>query len=241
MRVVILVPRQSDGGRRDAIWQWVRHNWLEKYHPDWPIYEGTDDSEVFSMAAARNNAAELADRFQKPWDVAIIVDADTIAHPAAVEMAAERAYTSSKMWIAGDMRMRMDQKSSDRIMSGGLWFPRPEGIRHPKGNVIDEMCYGEPSSGVFAIGRPLWDATGGYFESLRGWGWEDLTFITQCCIVGKGIDWIRDSMLLHFYHERTPLTTDTDRNHGIWKRLHELSCANKGAAMDYLRELGHHW
>lgn len=236
MRVVILVPRREDGGRRDQIWEWVRY-WLVQHHPDWPIFEGTDDDDVFSMATARNNAARAAGE----WDVAVIVDADTIAEPTAIEAAVLAARTSRKIWLAGDVRMRMDETSSDRILSGGPWFPRPEGERHPKGNVIDETCYGEPSSGVFAIGRPLWDAAGGYLESLQGWGWEDLVFITQCYVVGDGMDWVRNSTLLHFYHDRTPLTTDTKRNKHVWDQLHNLSRRNKPAAMDYLRTLGHQW
>lgn len=239
MRVAVIVPRRPDGGRRDAIWVWVRE-WLTLNHPDWPIYEGADGGDVFSMSTARNNAARLAD-IPNPWDVAVILDADTIADPSAVEQAVENAHTTRKLWVAGDTRMRMDKTSSDRILSGGYWFPRPEGARHPKGNVIDETCYGEPSSGVLAIGRPLWEATGGYVEALKGWGWEDLTFITQCYVVGEGMDWVRDSMLLHFYHDRTPLTTDTGHNKQVWLQLHRLSCRDKSAAMDYLRGMGHQW
>lgn len=237
LRVAFLVPRRADNGRRDEVWAWVK-NWLTVQHPDWPIFEGTDDSAVFSMAAARNDAARKAG----DWDVGILLDSDTIAHPIAVHQAVLHAAQSRKLWVAGDVRMRMDANSSDRILDGGLWFPRPEGDRHPKGNVIDEMCYGEPSSGVIAIGRELWDATGGYVESLRGWGWEDLTFITQCYVVGDGMDWVRDSSILHFWHPRTPLTEDTKRNKQVWLHLHELSCRrDKSAALDYLRGLGHKW
>lgn len=236
MRVVVLVPRRPDGGRRDAIWAWVRE-WLERQHPDWAVYEGTDVGDVFSMSTARNNAARDAG----DWDVAVILDADTIAAPGAVEQAVLQAHTTRKLVVAGDTRMRMDKTSSDRILAGGHWFPRPEGARHPKGNVIDETCYGEPSSGVLAIGRPLWDATGGYLESLHGWGWEDLAFITQCYVVGDGMDWVRDSMLLHFYHDRTPLTADTGHNKQVWLNLHRLSCRDKNAAKDYLRSIGHIW
>lgn len=237
MRVAILVPRCKDGGRRDEIWAWVR-GWLWDNHPDWTLHEGFDPgAEVFSMSTARNNAA----RFAGDWDVAVFVDADTIADPAAVEQAVENAYTTRKLWVAGDTRMRMDKTSSDRILAGGYWFPRPEGARHPKGNVIDETCYGEPSSGVLAIGRPLWEATGGYVEAMKGWGWEDLAFITQCYVVGDGMDWVPNSMLLHFYHERTPLTADTSHNKQVWLQLHRLSCRDKDAAKDYLRGMGHQW
>lgn len=236
MRVVILVPRREDHGRRDKIWLWVRA-WLQQHHPDWPIYEGRDDGDVFSMAKARNNAARAAG----DWDVAVIVDADTIAHPDAVQAAVTYAHHSQKLVVAGDMRMRVDETSSNRIMEGGLWFPRPEGEVHPKSNCIREMCYGEPSSGVIAIGRPLWEATGGYVERLKGYGSEDLVFITQCCVVGDGMDWVRNNMLLHLWHPRTPLTDDTTFNTTVWRKLHRLSCINKAEAKDYLRTLAHRW
>lgn len=236
MRVVILVPRREDNGRRDQIWVWVR-NWFRTHHPSWAIFEGTDDSDVFSMAAARNDAARKAG----DWDVAVLVDADTIAHPEAVVEAVNQAHRTRKLWVAGDVRMRMDETSSNRILSGGLWFPRPEGERHPKGNVLDDMCYGEPSSGVIAIGKDLWRASGGYVESLHGWGWEDLVFITQCYVVGDGMDWVKDSPIFHFWHERTPLTEDTDHNKRVWSRLHRLSRNDQAGAKDYLRSLGHQW
>lgn len=235
VKTVICVPRKPDHGRRDHIWAWVK-SWLNIQHPDWPIVEGTHDGEVFSMAAARNDAARQAG----DWDVAVIVDADTIAHPDATRQAALNAHTTRKLWMAGDVRMRMDETSSDRILSGGLWFPRPEGAIHPKHTVIDEMCYGEPSSGVLAVSRELWDATGGYIESLQGWGWEDLAFITQCYIVGDGMDWVRDSSILHFWHPRTPLTEDTSRNKQVWLKLHDFSRRrNTAGARKYLHTLGH--
>lgn len=238
LKVAFLVPRRPDHGRRDRIWVWVR-NWLTTHHPEWPIVEGYDEvNDTFSMALARNNAARAAG----DWDVGVLVDSDTIAHPDAVRAAVTKAAGSRKIVVAGDMRMRMDQTSSDRILQGGLWFARPEGERHPKSNVLDDMCYGEPSSGVIAIGRELWDASGGYVESLQGWGWEDLVFITQCYVVGDGMDWVRNNMLLHFWHDRTPITDDTSHNKQVWLRLHDLSRRNnKTGAKAYLRQLGHQW
>lgn len=236
MRVVILVPRRPDNGRRDHVWLWVKE-WLQQHHPDWPIYEGTHNGDTFSMATARNDAARQAG----DWDVAVIVDSDTIAHPEAVEAAVTYAYHSRKLIVAGDYRIRLDETSSDRILNSGLWFTRPEGEIHPKGNSLPETAYGEPSSGVFAIGRPLWEASGGYVESLKGYGYEDLVLITQCCVVGDGIDWIRNNTLLHFWHPRTPLTDDTRHNKHVWNKLHRLACINKPEAKEYLRTLGHQW
>jgi len=236
MRVVLLVPRKADNGRRDEIWEWVEHEWLREHHPDWEIFEGRDDGETFSMGKARNDAARAAG----DWDVAVILDSDTIAAPWAVKEAVRMASISSKMVVAGDVRMRMDETSSNLIIDGGPWFPRPEG-RHPKTGVVPETIYGEPSSGVIAVSRYLWDATGGYVENMKGWGWEDLVFITQCCVVGNGIDWVRDSTLLHFYHDRPALTFDTSRNKAMYLELNHIATRNKEGAKTYLRNRGHKW
>lgn len=219
---------------------WVKH-WLDRHHPDWPLFEGTHDGPVFSMATARNDAVRKAG---DDWDVVVMVDADTIAHPEATQAAAVYAHHSRKVIVAGDYRIRMDQPSSDRILAGDQlgMFIRPEGEVHPKHNSLPDMAYGEPSSGVIAIGRPLWEAAGGYVASLKGYGSEDLVFLTQCHVVGDGMDWIRNSTLLHFCHPRTPLTEDTKFNTQVWRTLHRLSRQrDKTAAFDYLRTLGHQW
>lgn len=238
MRVVILVPRKKDGGRRDVIWDHVQHNFWGVNFRHWNIFEGfDDDGDVFSMARARNNAARAAG----DWDVALIADADTIANPQAVIKAVDKASASRKIWSAGDMRMRMDRLSTDRYMAGLSTIPRPEGDVHPKRNVLQDMCYGEPSSGVLAIGRELWEATGGYMESLVGWGWEDLVFITQCCVVGDGIDWVRHEMIAHLYHDRTPEDENTKRNYRVWKDFHDTACRSNEQAKTFLARKGHDW
>lgn len=238
MRVVILVPRKEDGGGRDRIWNFVKPEFWEEHFPKWEIFEGYDDeAPVFSMARARNNAARAAG----DWDVAVIADADTIANPSAVFYAVKFASESRKLWSAGDMRMRMDLRSSERYMAGIPTIPRPEGDVHPKRNVIQDMVYGEPSSGVLAIGRPLWEATGGYMENLLGWGWEDLVFITQCCVVGDGMDWVRNEMIAHLYHDRTPEDHNTKRNYRLWKEFHDTACRSNEQAKAFLVSKGHRW
>jgi Glycosyltransferase like family 2 len=239
MKTVLLVPIQPDNGRRDEVWKWVR-DW---YHDEvrLPIFEGADETPgEFSMSRARNNAARAAGN----WDVAIVVDADTIAHPDAIIRAISMADVSMNLVVAGDVRMRMDEHSSNRIMAGSYnWFPRPEG-QHPKTGVAPDTIYGEPSSGVVAIGRPLWEATGGYCEGLRGWGFEDLIFMTQCWLAGGRVDWVRDSILLHFYHARSAQTQDTRRNKAIWDGLHALA-GRRGmqqqARAFLTQRTGHQW
>lgn len=209
------------------------------HHPTYEIFEGQDDGEIFSMATARNNAARAAGH----WDVAVILDADTIAAPDILEAAVQRAALSTNLVVAGDTRMCMDKVSTDRILGGGPWFPRPEGRLAKTGTGANDNIYAEPSSGVMCVSRQLWDTTGGYLESLRGWGYEDLVFMAQCNIFGAGTIWQSDGILLHFWHERTRITEDCDRNHQVWKKLSDI--ASQGNAWDlaanYLIEMGHRW
>jgi len=234
----VLVPRRDDGGRRDEIWAWVR-KWMETHHEDYEIFEGYDDHEVFSMATARNNAARAAG----DWDVAVILDSDTLAEPDVLIDAVTRASMSTRMIIAGDIRICMDKRSTDNTLeSGAPWFPRPEGHLPKNGFGVNDAIYGEPSSGVVVVSRQLWDAMGGYLECLQGWGFEDNILLTCANIFGDGVMWLPGT-IYHLWHEPSRRTADTSRNYEIWQNLDRLGrTANKQTvAREYLGRLGHTW
>jgi hypothetical protein len=235
MKVVILAPHRSDGGRRDEIWKFVSAWYSRNF--DWPVIEADEypKSDVFSIARVRNKLANGCD-----WDVALMIDSDTIAEPSAIRDAVMRAYQHPRQMImAGDVHMRMNQRSSDLILIGGSWFPRPDGYLPKDG--ANEHIYGEPSSGCFAISRRLWDATGGFVESMQGWGYEDIVFMTQCWVAGDGVAWMPDSTMLHFWHPRAEITDDTDRNQKISNAFHALSEYDHEVARAFLRGQGHRW
>jgi hypothetical protein len=247
MKVVILVPRRADHGRRDELWGEVR-NRIEILHPFWPIFEGRDPAveisknpEVpFSIAAARNDAARQAG----DWDVAVVWDADTVAHPDAVRQAVDKASLGTRMWFAGDTYMNMDRTSSDRALKTGEYFPRPDGFLPKNGSLAaNNSLYGEPSSGVLAVSRPLWDAIGGYMETLQGWGYEDLVFFTCADIFGDSASWIPGEIMYHLWHEKSRITDDTRRNYEIWQQLDTIArCKNKKeAGRAFLESYGHTW
>ena len=232
MRVVVLAPHRFGDPRRDLIWEWVK-GWYDR-NIKWPVYYGESPYGVFSIAKARNRVARMVD-----WDVALMIDSDTIADPTGIEEAVERASKHNQMFMAGDTHMRMSERTSNRIMFENKWYPRPDGVL-PK-NGVNENCYGYPSSGCFAIGRELWEATGGFVECMQGWGYEDITFMTQTHVVGDGVAWVEDSTLLHFWHPRADHDEDTLRNSHISHCLHELCGFDKEMAKDFLRKLGHQW
>lgn len=236
MRTVICVPRLSDGGRRDEIWKWLRHNWIEEHFPDIPIFEG--------IAKGAGNSRNIAAKKAGDWDVALFNDADTMAHPEAVRLAFAKAAKDMQIVIAADSHMYCSDESSSRIMAGGIMFPRPYRVDR---NAVTRAVYPLPCSGVFAVSRKLWDATGGYIEMLGAGGCEDECFMEQARIFGNGIDFIPGHMTYHLWHDPGPdrylrQPSNYHRNKAIWRklaRLAKLGDRGRDEAREVLATLGH--
>lgn len=233
---MICAPRPPQDNRRDEIWKWVRGEWLERHFP-YPIFEG--------VAVGAGNARNQAAREAGDWDVCLFNDADTIAHPQAVAAAIDRAAGSMQIVIAADSHMYMSEESSNRIMAGDLFMPRPYKVDQKSvyRGVVDRPC-----SGVFAVSRKLWDATGGYIELMEADGAEDQAFMEQARIFGDGITHIHGHMTYHCWHPPGPDRYQTPspnhrRNHQIWLTLARMSRyrhAKRAEARQYLASLGHH-
>src|SRR4051812_30784029 len=118
MRSVCLVPRRSDGGRRDEIWAWVKARW-EHEQPDIPIYVGHHDEGKFNRSLAVNLAAQEAGE----WDNAIISDADSFVGAQQIRDAIVGVQGPCKFWLAYDCFHYLSRSMSDRIMDGftGYW------------------------------------------------------------------------------------------------------------------------
>jgi glycosyltransferase involved in cell wall biosynthesis len=203
--------------------------WLAEHHPDWSVVTGVSDRDPFSPAQARNNGARMAG----DWDVVVFWDADTLVHPDAVRDAVERAAASPVMAIAADSHIYTDQLSADRFLSTGLMFPRPRGDETVSFN--SEGIYRRPCSGVLAVGRELWLATGGYVDSFGGEdSHEDLVFFHQCKIFGAGVVWC-DGIAVHLWHPPAPRVNG--RNHAVWQKL--ASIRSRSKAREFLATFGH--
>lgn len=225
MTTVILVPRKADGGRRDAIWAWVR-GWISDHH-DYRIVEHHLDG-PWNPSRARNAAANAGG----DWDVAVFWDADTIAHPAKVEEAIRLTVETGKLVNAADSHMYLDKPSSDRIMAWEPWFPRPA-------HVDTDHVYARPSGGILAITRTLWNATGGYLEAHEGWGEEDLTFLALCNIFGPGNTWTPDSMSVHLWHPPADRSNQA-KNRDLYRKVFRYQrTLDAEGARRFLTTLGH--
>lgn len=193
--VAILVPRRDDGGWRDRLWRYVRAR-LERELPDWPIHEGHHDDGPFNRAAAINTAAELAG----DWEIALIVDGDTLAPPEALQTGALLAATHGYMVNCHDLRVMLKEQATRRIIESGRLDP-VNGWRKPQW--VERIWYESPSAGV-AVRRDLYDRVGGFDERFVGWGHEDSAF-RHACETLSGAPMLRVAMdCYHLWHPESP-------------------------------------
>lgn len=235
MRVVILVPRRSDGGRRDELWNFTK-TWLMKHHGDWEIVEGDAPEGPFNRGAAINNAARQAG----DWDYAVITDGDNIVHPEDLNKALELAKTTGLMTYPHDAYFYLDRESSDRITNGDMWFVQPQ-IYNVRPGYTPFLIH-KHISGIQVVPRSVWDATGGFVE-LQGWGSEDSMFAILCNTFGGGVEWVRHAACYHLHHDHNKADAseeDRKRNRGHLLNLKRLERRQSPRELrTYLLSLGH--
>lgn len=192
MKVAVLVPRRSDGGRRDQLWEFCRNRWAE-LHPDWPVVEGHHDDGPFNRSAALNQAATAAG----DWDVAIVADSDSFVSVGQAVAAAETAHRLRQVTFAFDRYCYLSRAMSNQIMAGfvGDWTPG-----------VEFTMQGTYSSMV-AIPRPLWDRCGGADEGFVGWGGEDVALSLMLQTYGNGLQRVHGDVW-HLWHPPAPHTHD---------------------------------
>lgn len=189
MKTVILVPRRSDGGHRDRLWEFTRRRW-ESF--GWPIIEGVSPDGPFNRAAALNEAAMLAG----DWDVALIIDADVIAHPPSVRDAVDTARGIGRMVVSHSDRIMLNRTGTEKVLGG---YDGPWRIRQ-----MVETVYTDSVSCCVAVPRALWDLVGGFDEKFSGWGYEDTAFqIAAETLSGKPLMRLA-SELFHLHHPVSP-------------------------------------
>lgn len=209
MRVVILVPRRDDNGRRDQLWAFCRQWWIDHHEP-MPIYEGHHLAEEgpFNRSMAINRAAVLADQDGR-WDVALIIDADTISNPESVQRAIKHAHETGAMSVAHNRRYMMNKIGTERILNGARdnWEQK---------RFLDTTYYDSVSCAV-AVSRPTWDLVGGFDEKFVGWWREDSAFKCACETMTDLPIHVEKADVFHLFH---PLSPETDRNSPTSQRNH---------------------
>lgn len=190
LRVVTLVPRRSDGGHRDRLWEFARAQW-EASHPDYPVFEGHHEKHEgpFNRSAGINRGSAAAG----DWDVALIIDGDVIPDPDAVRRAVDFAARTNRMTVSHTRRVMLGRKMTEAILDGykGNWEKRGT-------QVFTDSC-----SCCIAVSRTLWDLVGGFDEEYVGWGFEDSAFGAMAIAKTGPIQFI-DSTLFHLWHPESP-------------------------------------
>lgn len=215
MKVVILVPRRDGVPDRDATWAWVKAWWAREF-PTWDIVEGHHDVGPFNRAAAINTAARLAG----DWDVALIIDSDAFCDPGRVRQAVEMAAAEDRMVLPFRIRKDLSAHGSEIVMGGweGSW-DRPR---------LWHRTFTDMVSTIVAVSRPLWDATGGFDEAFRGWGWEDNAFAAMCETFGSGPVHRIEGDAWHLWHAPAPEVGRQHPLHRANKERYRLYHAAKG-------------
>lgn len=185
MKVVVLVPRRADNGRRDDVWSYVRSRWADE-QPTFKVVEGLhDDGGPFNRSKAINAAAKKAGK----WDVAIIADSDSFVGPPQIEAAVETAARTGQMTLAYDRFCYLNFEMSNQIMAGfnGNWYAGVEWT-------MPGTC-----SSMVVVPRKVWDQAEGFDEGFVGWGGDDIGASHKFQTFGNGLQRIPGEVW-HLWH-----------------------------------------
>ena len=172
MAIPVFVPRRSDGGHRDELWNFIRvEYWASMFYR---IIEGESPDGPFNRAAAINDAARKAGN----WDVAVVADGDAWVPEQNLDRAIMQARKTGKLVSALSEVYELDEDTSRHVTSCGfhaLDHTRAERVR------VRDL---ETQSLCVVVPRPLFEAVHGFDERFVGWGGEDNAFWRACEIVG---------------------------------------------------------
>jgi hypothetical protein len=195
-----------------------------------PIYEGHHEVGPFNRSAAINMASELADRDGR-WDVAVIIDSDTVSNPIAIRVAVEHAARTGGLAVAHSHRHMLSERGTQAILNGdrGDW-KRARMIRR---------TYTDSVSCAVAVARRTWDLVGGFDERFVGWGYEDTGFHIACeTMTGMSIHVVPGDCF-HLWH---PLSIEASRHTITFQRNQSLKRRYEGVRWNQerlRRLLGH--
>ena len=193
MKVAVLVPRRSDGGRRDDLWKFCEA-WWRREHPDFKLIEGHHDGGRFNRAAALNSAAAQTDA-----EILIAADGDVIVPTAQVEEAVKIAAETGQAVLpyGFDGYTPLTSQMTDKVLVGfdGRW-DTPQGVNR------GERSPNHVSSCVI-VPRALWARVGGYDDRVSGWGPEDRLFHLTCRVLGGGVARV-PGQVFHLEHPFSP-------------------------------------
>ena len=181
MRIVALAPRRADNGRRDQLWKWARAQW------PWEIFEGESPPGPFNRSAAINDAARRAG----DWDIAAIIDADTVLPHRQLLEGAQLA-ARGRAVLPFTHYCLLGRRETDALLRGGE-LPATAAKTTIRANRW---------SGCVLVPRELWESVGGFDERFVGWGGEDIGF--AAALLARGSVARIPGNLFHLWHAHSP-------------------------------------
>lgn len=185
MDCVVLVPRRPEPWR-DRLWEYVRAG-MEAAFPWAGVVEGQSPAGPFNRSRALNEAAERSD-----WDVAVILDADTVpTFRPNVADAIDLALDSGKLVCAQDNLRSLSRSGTKAVLAGECAIADAE----------KRWDYPNPKSSCVVVNRQTWELVGGFDERFEGWGYEDAAFFHACqALVGVER---QSGVAYHLWHPRS--------------------------------------
>ncbi len=128
--VVVLVPFKSDDLSRITIWNAVRDWW--RHSVNIPIFVGESDPQAFNISLARNRAAINAG----DWDVAVILDADTLLSNSQVQKGIEVAMKTGAVVYPYTERWELDHEGTQMFIENhkSQWY------KHAKRHAYEHLA-----------------------------------------------------------------------------------------------------
>lgn len=207
LNVAVAVPFRSDGGTRDAAWDYCRRFW-EKL--GWPISVADSPDELFSRSQSRNAAVEA---ITEPWDVVVIADADLVLERSdQAKQAARLAHQTGQMAVGHDRFIMLTAEGTQAMLDG-----------QPRRLHEIEYAIGKTWDGLFFVPHALWAEVGGYDERFIGhWG-QGIAFGVACRCLGGGANRVNGNMY-HLWHTAPEREwhPHKDANRQLWQRYEAL-------------------
>ncbi len=196
--VRLIIPRRADGGHRDRLWKFCRRYWVAE-RPNWELVEGEHTEDCFNRSASINHAAD------GEWDVAVILDSDTILDCGPIDEAVVLASKTGHLVLPFTERCLLNRAGTRRILAGyrGSW----EGFVSARQRPSDAYEY---ISGCQVVPRALWEKVGGFDERFESYGGEDDAFHAATMAL-SGHDARTDRLpgkAWHLWHPHSPDATD---------------------------------
>lgn len=184
-RVVTLVPFTSDEPSRVEAWEAVQTWWTKNI--GLPIFVGESDSSAFNMSLARNRAAKKAG----DWDVAVILDADTIVSQQQLKVGIALANKTGAVVYPYAERWELDHEGTQMFLEN----PKSEWYQHAKRHAWEHF------GGCIIVTRELWDLVRGFDPGFVGWGHEDGAFLAACTTLSDKPFKRVEGKLFHLEHK----------------------------------------